>query len=159
MEQFFYGIPNQWELKCCDKLIKDASKRGYIFSLFYTNEIEPRRVCLNCGGLVVPVECAINCECPYYIMNKERKLSKNIMYFVHELFLQQNCKVKISQWDKVIFEKSLEDEQKQKEKAQQVKLFRNNRESGAFSIYVKDSSLTKLALFLEKIVHETLLTC
>lgn len=159
MAHFLISIPNEWELKHCDKLLIDANKRGYVFSLFYDKEIEPRNVCLHCGGLVVPVECATNCTCPYYIMNKERKMAKNIMYFVHELLLQHNGKIKIFQWEKPIFAKSQDDEQKQKEKAQQVKLFRNNRESGAFSIYVKDSSLTKLALFLEKIVHEMVLTC
>ena len=149
------NIPSKWDIKPSNQLVLNAAKRGYIFSLFYPNEIEQKIICLHCGGFIEHIPNANNCICNKYIkLNKQRKICKYIMYFIHEILLQYNRKNDFLpiNWPKIIVGNSENEEIEQNKKLDQIKHLRQNYKYGAFSIYMKKSSLLNLAKLLENIV-------
>lgn len=153
----FDDIPSRWRAIQCDSLLYDAAKRGYYFSQYFVGNIKERRICLMCGGLNQQKECSLNCICnTNQKITKIRKLIRNVMFFVHEILLQNegitNCLP--YGWPKIIIDKSDEESRKIIEKRMQIIRFRGSTGTGAFSMYNKNTSLEKFALFLENILIE-----
>ncbi len=139
-------IPTNWELNLNMDLITSASRRGYLFSVFCNENIKNRKICLTCGGLVSPQTDSINCICDgYYIITKERKIIKNIGFFIEEI-LSQNIKKSLPDfWPPLNIGKINNENEKRKS----IQELRKNYTNGAFKIYNKD--MHKFPEFLEKI--------
>ena len=153
-------LPNEWEMKLDEKLIKNASRRGYLFSLFYEGTLESRKICLYCGGLIEPQEDSLNCVCgKILVLCDNRKLNIDIMFFVHELLLQTKGRIKElpDKWPRIIFENSESNRYNRNLKYFKTLTIKSKLSKSAFSTYVKECSLTKLALFIENIVVESAL--
>ena len=154
---FLDEIPTEWIIEDKDELIKNATKRGYLFSIFYSGRIEIRNICLQCGGLVIHQQNKINCICPENIkLSSTRKTIKNLMYFVHEIYMQLaglNSNFP-DQWPRIVFENSKRDEYIRNVKFYKTLSLKTEFCSSAFTIYTKKCSLTKLAKTIEQIVMD-----
>jgi len=150
-------IPTHWKMIACNSLILDAAKRGLYFSKFYVGPLKERSICLTCGGLINNENCSMNCICNYlnnHSLTPIRRLCKNVMYFIHELLIQDEGKSIFfpENWPKIIIDNSEEERRDIILKRMQISRLRTNYDNGAFKIYTKKSSLKKLADFLEDIV-------
>lgn len=153
-------IPEYWDLKGSDKLLIDASNRGYYFSCFYNKPIEQRKICLHCGGMLNPKPNTLNCICHQNIKRgKHRRMIRNIMFFVHEILLQNSGELESmpSDWPGIIIQNTEDDDVKRLEKRISATRLRGyNYKNGAFSLYMKNSLLEQFAFYLEDIVLDML---